>query len=163
MNHSRQNLTLGILRIGFGLVLLWAFFDKLLGLGFGTVRGNAWINGISPTKEFLQNETSGIFINFYYWLSNFAIIDWLFMLGLFGIGISLTFGIANKLGTYLGFTLFILMWAGNLPPTHHPFIEKQLIYAITLLVIFHFKGNEYLGFGKKWKNLKIVKNNKWLE
>ena len=27
---------LAVLRIGFGLTFLWAFFDKLLALGFGT-------------------------------------------------------------------------------------------------------------------------------
>src|SRR5665811_459343 len=50
---------LAVVRVGFGLTFLWAFFDKLLALGFSTghdPEGNldrfgpaAWINGGSPT------------------------------------------------------------------------------------------------------------------
>jgi hypothetical protein len=57
----------------------------------------------------------------------------------------------------------ILMWSANFPPEHHPFIEKQLIYAIVILMIFYFGGRDYLGFGKRWRNIRIVKDNKWLE
>ena len=160
---DKKETTLGILRIGMGLIFLWTFFDKLLGLGFDTLKENAWINGGSPTAGFLLQGTSGIFMNFYHWLSQFGSIDWLFMAGLLGIGLSYTFGIANKLGTYSGFILLILMWAGNLPPVHNPLIEKQLIYAITFLVIHYYKGENYLGFGKCWKKTKIVKKHKWLE
>ena len=146
-----------------GLVFLWAFFDKVFGLGFNTESGKAWIHGVSPTYGFLQNGTSGILMNFYHWLSNFTVVDWFFMLGLLGIGISLTFGIFNKLGTFSGVVLMILMWSANFPPEHHPFIEKQLIYAIVILMIFYFGGRDYLCFGKRWRNIRIVKDNKWLE
>ena len=51
---------LAVLRMAFGLTFLWAFFDKLLALGFHTGYGQdgtldrfgdaAWINGGSPTE-----------------------------------------------------------------------------------------------------------------
>jgi hypothetical protein len=61
---------LAALRIGFGLTFLWAFVDKLLGLGFATgaitdpdtgartgidlmAQDQAWLNGGSPTEGFL--------------------------------------------------------------------------------------------------------------
>ena len=36
------------LRIALGWVFLWAFLDKLFGLGFATAAENAWINGGCP-------------------------------------------------------------------------------------------------------------------
>src|SRR5690349_12414388 len=61
---------LAVLRIGYGLTFLWAFFDKLLALGFHTgaitnpetgaregidfmAKDAAWLNGGSPTEGFL--------------------------------------------------------------------------------------------------------------
>ena len=64
-----------MLRIGFGLTFLWAFFDKLLALGFGTGYNEAgkldrfgdaaWINGGSPTEGFLKFGADGPFKDFY--------------------------------------------------------------------------------------------------
>ena len=64
-----------VLRIAFGLTFLWAFFDKLLGLGFSTGRADdgtvtrfgdaAWINGGSPTEGFLKFGADGPFKGFY--------------------------------------------------------------------------------------------------
>ena len=66
---------LALLRIGFGLTFLWAFFDKLLALGFHTGYGQdgtldrfgdaAWINGGSPTEGFLKFGADGPFKGFY--------------------------------------------------------------------------------------------------
>ena len=51
------------LRISIGLVFLWAFFDKLIGLGFNTCRegevidtlcSSAWLKDGSPTEGFLN-------------------------------------------------------------------------------------------------------------
>ena len=65
---------LAVLRLGFGLTFLWAFFDKLLALGFATGRtvdpatgaetvdrfgDAAWINGGSPTEGFLAFGAEG--------------------------------------------------------------------------------------------------------
>ena len=62
---------LALLRIGFGLTFLWAFFDKLFALGYATGRledgsvdrfgDAAWINGGSPTEGFLKFGADGPF------------------------------------------------------------------------------------------------------
>jgi len=49
------NYTLGVLRIALGLIFLWAFFDKLFGLGFNTARDKSWLLGNSPTSGFLSS------------------------------------------------------------------------------------------------------------
>src|SRR6476469_11030191 len=67
---------LAVLRIAFGFTFLWAFFDKLLALGFATGRAPdgtvdrfgdaAWIHGGSPTKGFLGFAADGPFAGFYH-------------------------------------------------------------------------------------------------
>ncbi len=43
-----------VLRIAFGLTFLWAFVDKLFGLGYATPAGKGWIDGGDPTAGFLK-------------------------------------------------------------------------------------------------------------
>ena len=48
-NEGKGGLMLGITRIILGFMFIWAFFDKLLGLGMLTTPEAAIINGGSPT------------------------------------------------------------------------------------------------------------------
>ncbi len=101
------NHALAALRIAFGLTFLWAFFDKLLALGFHTgydQEGNldrfgaaAWINGGSPTEGFLKFGADGPFKGFYNSIGGTPWLDALFMLSLLGVGIGLTFGIGMRI------------------------------------------------------------------
>ena len=54
-------ITLAILRYVMAVQFLWAFFDKLLGLGFSTKSEGAWIRGGSPTFGFLTKGATGPF------------------------------------------------------------------------------------------------------
>ncbi len=45
------------LRIALGWIFLWAFLDKLFGLGHETASQAAWVNGGSPTAGFLGHAT----------------------------------------------------------------------------------------------------------
>src|SRR6478752_5532226 len=87
---------LAALRIAFGLTFLWAFFDKLLALGFSTGRADdgtvdrfgdaAWVNGGSPTEGFLKFGADGPFKGFYNSIAGSPFVDALFMVGLLAIG-----------------------------------------------------------------------------
>ena len=55
-----------VLRIAFGLTFLWAFVDKLFGLGYATKSGKGWIDGGDPTAGFLGKGASGPFESFYH-------------------------------------------------------------------------------------------------
>src|SRR6478736_3140440 len=82
---------LAVLRIAFGFTFLWAFFDKLLALGYSTGRADngtvdrfgsaAWIHGGSPTEGFLKFGADGPLQGFYHSIAGAAWADWLFMLG----------------------------------------------------------------------------------
>src|SRR3954471_10957234 len=106
---------LALVRIGFGLSFLWAFFDKLFALGYATGKADdgtvdrfgaaAWIHGGSPTKGFLAFGADGPFQGFYNDIAGAAWADWLFMAGLFAIGLALTFGIGMRVAGVAGVAL----------------------------------------------------------
>lgn len=43
------------IRIALGFIFLWAFLDKVFGLGFSTPSAKAWINGGNPSQGFLAS------------------------------------------------------------------------------------------------------------
>ena len=157
---------LAVLRIGFGLTFLWAFFDKLLALGYATgydEAGNldrfgdaAWVNGGSPTFGFLTFGADGPFADFYNSIAGDAWVDWLFMLGLLGIGVTLTFGIGMRLGSLAGIAMYILMWSVVLPPENNPVLDDHLLGAATLAVLMLFNAGNTWGLGHWWSRTAVV-------
>ncbi|MEO5609273.1 MAG: hypothetical protein ABIQ92_06405, partial [Ornithinibacter sp.] len=102
-NSSRAlPFVLGALRLSLGWVFLWAFVDKLFGLGHETPSKGAWVNGGSPTKGFLGNATSGPLADFYQSFAGAAWADWLFMAGLAAIGVALMAGVAMRFAAAAG-------------------------------------------------------------
>jgi thiosulfate dehydrogenase (quinone) large subunit len=161
-----------VVRIALGLIFLWAFFDKLIGLGFATCLNSetgsvetlcdgSWIRGGSPTFGFLSFATKGPFAELFKSMAGSVLVDWLFMLGLLGIGLTLTFGFAVRLGSLSGVFLMVLMWLAVLPPEHHPILDEHIIYGLVLLTFFFMPPKKFIC--KWWKKLKIVKRNKILE
>jgi thiosulfate dehydrogenase (quinone) large subunit len=164
---------LSVLRIMFGLTFLWAFFDKLLALGFATGRSvnpetgaetvdrfgdAAWINGGSPTEGFLLYGADGPFKDFYNDIAGDAWTNWLFMLGLLGIGIALTFGVGMRIGAAAGALMYVLMWTVVLPPENNPVLDDHLLGAMTLIVLAAFHAGDTWGLGRWWKSTSVVQN-----
>ncbi len=160
---------LALLRIGFGLTFLWAFFDKLLALGFHTgydQAGNldrfgdgAWINGASPTEGFLKFGADGPFDSFYHSIAGAAWADWAFMLGLLFIGTALTLGIGMRIAATAGVVLYLMMWSVVMPPANNPVIDEHLLGALSMVVLAGFYAGDTWGFGKLWATNRIVKDN----
>jgi thiosulfate dehydrogenase [quinone] large subunit len=151
------------LRLALGWVFLWAFLDKLFGFGHETAEKAAWINGGHPTEGFLKFAATGPFKGIYNDIAGAAWADWLFMLGLFGIGVALMLGIAMRIAAAAGATLLVLMWTAVLPPDNNPFMDDHLIYAAVLVVLALVGAGNTLGLGKAWANLPIVRDNGWLK
>lgn len=158
----------GVSRIALGLIFLWAFVDKLWGLGYATCANPktgditrycdaSWLNGGSPTTGFLKSATKGPFADFFQSLAGNAIVDWLFMLGLLGIGLALVLGIAMKLAKVSGILLMLLMYLAVLPPKNHPFLDDHIIYILLLIGLYMVNDQQKLGLGKKWAKTKLVK------
>lgn len=162
-------------RISLGFVFLWAFFDKLFGLGFATCRNaetnavdvlcdSAWLEGGSPTTGFLKFGTKGSpFEDVFAGMAGNAFWDWLFMLGLLGIGLALTLGIGMKLAAWSGALLMMLMWVALYQPENNPFMDDHVVYALVLLGLWQVNDKQVWGYGKKWRKSDLVKKYPVLE
>ena len=164
---------LAAVRIAFGLTFLWAFFDKLLALGFSTGRSvdpatgaetvdrfgdAAWINSGSPTEGFLKFGADGPFKGFYNDIAGTHVANWLFMIGLLAIGVALTFGIGMRIGTAAGALMYVLMWTVVLPPENHPVLDEHLLGALTLVALGALHAGNTWGLGRMWSKTSIVKS-----
>ncbi|MEU7847173.1 hypothetical protein AB0B74_18965 [Micromonospora parva] len=149
-------------RLALGWIFLWAFLDKLFGFGMGTEQKNAWINGGSPTKGFLTFGVTGPFKDVYTSIAGAAWADWLFMIGLAGIGVALLLGIGMRVAAVAGGLLLVLMWTAVLPPENNPFMDDHLIYAAVLAVLALVNAGDTVGLGRVWAALPIVRRMPWL-
>lgn len=147
---------LGITRLAMGWTFLWPFLDKAFGLGHDTASADAWIHGGSPTSGFLGHATSGPFAGFYQSFAGHAWADWLFMIGLLGIGVALIFGVASQLASAAGALLLVLMWSAVLPPANNPFLDDHLIYALVLVILAMTHAGETFGLARVWQKLGLV-------
>jgi thiosulfate dehydrogenase [quinone] large subunit len=155
-----------VLRIAFGLTFLWAFFDKLLALGFSTGRADdgtvdrfgdaAWVNGGSPTEGFLKFGADGPFKGFYNDIAGAAWADTLFMLALLGIGLALTLGFAMRIAAVSGAVLYVMMWTVVLPPDNHPVLDDHLLGAITLIVLALVSAGTTWGLGARLEKTELL-------
>jgi len=158
-----KEILVALLRVSLGWIFLWAFMDKLYGLGFATPAENAWLNGASPTAGFLEFGTSGPFAGIFQSMAGSPAIDWLFMLGLLLIGAALILGIGMRIASYSGVLLMILMWLATLPPEHNPFMDDHIIYALILIGLTMSNAGDHYGLGKWWGDTKLVQKWKWLK
>ncbi len=175
VTHSAARKGLAVLRIGYGFTFLWAFFDKLLGLGFHTgaitneegvrtgidfmAKDAAWLNGGSPTEGFLMfgvpahNPFKDIFNN----MAGQPIWDWLFMLGLLGIGVALFSGVAIRIAAGAGALLYALMYLASVPLDNNPIIDDHVSGAIVVIVLALTLAGDTWGFGRKWARTNLVR------
>lgn len=157
MEQNKLKAVLGILRLSMGLIFLWAFIDKVWGLGFATKAEGAWLAGGSPTTGFLKFGVHGPFMEFFNSLAGNVMVDWLFMLGLLFIGVALTLGIFTKLGSYAGALMLFLMYLGvGIQPEHHPFIDDHFVYFFVMLAVAWSDAGKYWGFGSTWERTSLV-------
>jgi len=167
-NASRSFYALALARIFLGFIFLWAFVDKLFGLGFATCRdkldavhigcSQAWVHGGSPTMGFLTHATSGPLHHVYMQLgtNHSGLIDWLFMLGLLVVGLGLTLGVFIRLATSVGAVMLLLMWSSLLWPSANPFVDEHIIYIFVLATINLANSQQRLGLRGKWIKSQLV-------
>jgi thiosulfate dehydrogenase [quinone] large subunit len=152
---------LAALRVVVGFTFLWAFLDKLLGLGYATAEARSWLNGGSPTKGFLSTAT-GPFRGFYTSIAGDGWTNWLFMIGLAGIGIALLLGIGMRIAAASGAIIYLMMWAVALPPQNNPVVDEHVIGALVVVALALASAGDTAGLGRWWKQLPIVSRNRWL-
>ncbi|WP_185445794.1 hypothetical protein [Kribbella qitaiheensis] len=151
-----------VLRIAFGLTFLWAFVDKVFGLGYATPAGKGWLDGGDPTAGFLGKGAKGPFESFYHSLVGDFWVTPLFMIGLAGIGLALTLGIGMRIAAVAGTLLYLMMWAAALPPTTNPVIDDHILGAITLITLALVAAGNVWGLGRGWNKVELVQRYPWL-
>lgn len=129
-----------LLRLSMGFIFLWAFVDKLLGLGYATPASGAWIKGASPTTGFLLNATHGPFVEFFQGLvglgvSGINLIDWVFMVGLLFVGLTLIINRYVVWGALAGSIMLLLMFLAAFPAPHNPVLDDHIVYIFVLALL----------------------------
>ncbi|KQV67852.1 hypothetical protein ASC64_11665 [Nocardioides sp. Root122] len=161
---------LATLRIAYGVTFLWAFLDKTFALGFHTGYDQegtldrfgpaAWINGGSPTEGFLSFgvPADNPFHGFFTGLAGHAIVDWLFMLGLLGIGVTLLLGVGMRIGAAAGALMYAFMYAASLPLENNPVVDDHLVGIIVMAVLALGAAGTTWGLGRWWNRTEVVEN-----
>lgn len=155
LSHAAA-ITFAVLRLLIAFQFLWAFADKTFGLGLGTPAERAWLAGGSPTEGFLSN-VEGPFADFFGAMAGVAVIDWLFMLGLLGIGLALALGIGMRIAAISGALMLVMMWMAALPIETNPFLDDHLIEAVVLIGLAAVAAGDTLGLGRRWAATDLVR------
>jgi|LSQX01.3.fsa_nt_gb thiosulfate dehydrogenase [quinone] large subunit len=153
-------LPLAIVRILLGFMFLWAFLDKLFGLGFSTTAADAMINGGSPTKGFLMYGTD--ILSFLADIPGLiSVLDVVLMAAFLLLGIALILGIGMKIAAAGGTVLLLMMYISLFPFTKsgstNPLIDYHVIYIFLLWALCLSNSGDVLGLGKWWKEQSLVK------
>lgn len=162
---------LALLRVALGFTFLWAFLDKTFGLGYSTPSAKSWINGGSPTKGFLSSVAVGPFESFFHSIAGTWWANWLFMLGLLGIGVALILGVVMKISAWCATIMMAFMWAAEWPlakftsageaaGSTNPITDYHVIYALAALALAFIGAGAYYGLGNWWS--KVVGERTWL-
>ncbi len=152
---------LGLLRLALGWTFLWAFLDKTFGLGYSTPSENAWIDGGSPTTGYLSG-VEGPFEDVFNDLAGTTWVDWLFMIGLLGIGLALGLGIGMRIAAVAGVLMLAMMYLASLPLDTNPFLDEHVTEALMLIVLALTFSGRYLGLGRLWERIPVVQKHRWL-
>lgn len=163
---------LAVARIVIGFFFLWPFLDKLFGLGYSTPIGKGWLAGTAPAQGFIsriENPMGAILKPIF----GNPVGDFLFMFGLFGIGVAMILGAGLRIAAWGGTLLVALMWLSELPFAQtamvdgqlvrgatNPFLDDHWLEALILLICAYGLAGDTWGVGKMWA--RMTNGNKWL-
>ncbi len=155
---------LALARLGGAVVFLWPFADKLFGLGYATPRERAWLAGAAPTQGYLQNGVQGPLAGTFTSIAGPA-TDWLFMLGMLGVGLALLLGIGLRVAAVSGGLLFAMLWLSQWPFTpgsNNPVVDSHVVVILLVVVLATTLAGDTWGLGRRWAALPLVRKAPWL-
>jgi thiosulfate dehydrogenase [quinone] large subunit len=172
MMTSTAAKALAVLRVTIGFYFLWAFLDKVFGWGYHTPSSKAWIHGGSPTKGFLSGVAVGPFQSQFHAIAGAPWVDWLFMLGLLGIGVAVIAGVAVRIATVSGVVLLAGMWLASWPMARldstgaatgstNPFVDDHIMDILVLIVLALTYAGTTWGLGRIWARVPFVARHRW--
>jgi len=164
---------LSLARIAIGWVFLWAFLDKLLALGYSTGRDRetgevsvlgerAWVNGAHVTEGYLAN-ANGPLGEFFQGWADIRFFDWVFMIGLLGVGLALILGIGTRIAAVAATAMLLMMYLAAFDNTNNPFMDDHIIYSLAVIgIVWVELERQDIGLGTWWRKLSAVQSNRWL-
>ena len=172
VTRPRVRNVLAVARVVIGFTFVWAFVDKLFGLGFATPSSRAWINGGTPAQGFIKG-IDGPFRDVFQIFANPA-GDWLFMVGLLGIGVAMIAGAGLRIAAVAGTLLMAFMFMAEWPAatalvdgkvvsgSTNPIVDSHWHEALLLIIAAVTLAGDTWGVGKWWGSLDFVKRHPWL-
>jgi thiosulfate dehydrogenase [quinone] large subunit len=159
-----------LLRIGLGLVYLWAFIEQGFGVSYSNTAAPAagqptsygwhftydasdgWISSgfsHSPTAGYIGNTHGPLAFIPKDLPTGLDDLGW--MVAIAGLGVALTLGIGMYVAGIGGFLLNILLWFSTFPPNGNPIIDgTHTIYALLLLLLMFLHAGNQWGLGRWW-------------
>lgn len=154
----RHQLGVAVLRVGVGIIFLWAGLEKVIGgggewsaggfLGFGTGGSLGWpfVTGevaegtiFNPTQAFwvgmADNETAMTIIN--------LLVPW----GQIGIGVSLILGLLTRFGAAMG-TLMMLFFFVAAWDFEFGIVNQHLTYAVVTFFLGYIGSGNFFGLDR---------------
>jgi len=144
-----------LVRVALGLIFLWTFADRLVGLDRPVAASHAWLNGGSPTRGYLIT-AEGPLAEFFHAMAGRPYADWLFMIGMAGLGTALVLGIGLRVAAVLGSALLLLIYLAGLPVEGHPFLDQHIVYALVLIALALSRAGDTIGLGAWWARTRLV-------
>ncbi|WP_258723847.1 DoxX family membrane protein [Cellulomonas sp. NS3] len=167
---ARPGLTVGArralaaLRIALGLVFLWPFLDKTFGLGYATPSEGAWIAGGTPSQGYLLHGVEGPAKDLFASIAS-PVSDWLFMLGMLGVGLALLLGIGLRVAAVAAALLMVPLYIAAWPfaaGSQNPVVDQHLVYTLAAIALAATLAGDTWGLGRPWSRLALVRANPWL-
>ncbi|SPT52446.1 Uncharacterised protein [Actinomyces bovis] len=138
-------------RIIVGAYFLWAFFDKIFGLGYVVPSEKAWIRGGTPAQGFINN-IKGPFADVFSVFANTG-GDVLFMAALLGIGTALLLGIGLRIAAVSGTLLMLMLYLAEFPLVNggtNPIIDDHWLFAAIMITSALTLAGDTWGLGRRW-------------
>lgn len=162
-----------VLRVATGFIFFWAAVDKTFGWHYSTAGEKAWIHGNSPASGFLGSIDQGPLASVFNNMAGVTVVDILFMLGMFAVGVAVIAGVAMRVAAVSGALIMAMMWlaewplaqmtnAGEATGSTNPIVDYHVIYALVLFTLVAVSAGKTWGLGNVWEKLPVVKDHKWL-
>lgn len=156
--------SLAALRIALGAIFLWPFLDKTFGLGYATPAEEAWINGGTPSQGYLLHGVQGPAKDAFAAIAS-PVSDWLFMLGMLGVGLALVLGIGLRVAAVAAALLMLPLYVAAWPfaaGSQNPLVDQHLVFALAAVALAATLAGDTWGLGRPWSRLAVVRANPWL-
>ena len=165
--------TASLLRIGLGLLYLWAFVSQGLGLGYSNVSAAEAANPTANpsygwhfeedtdagwiTSGFSTSPTEG-YTGGLHGPTSFVkdlpvgLVDFIWIFAIGGLGIALTFGIFSVIAGWGGLILNLCIWFAAFPPSNNPVLDgEHMAFALAIFLMMWLQASNHWGFGRWWR------------